>query len=156
MDFPDSSAGTSPLSISPQSPTTITLGLLHNPYTPVPSRCTFQGTSIPVWGMYGSGKDAGSQAVAQDSGSEGIQLGVNYQPTSSGKRVTRLLASSVFLPHARVFTHQFPLDPALLQSSEPFQPGSPGKPGRSQRQGYPLFGVPPPQVCPGPLPLCWH
>ena len=48
---------TSPLSISPQSPTTITLGLLHNPYTPVPSRCTFQGTSIPVWGMYGSGKD---------------------------------------------------------------------------------------------------
>ena len=48
---------TSPLSISPQSPTTITLGLLHNPYTPAPSRCTFQGTSIPVWGMYGSGKD---------------------------------------------------------------------------------------------------
>ena len=48
---------TSPLSISPQSPTTIALGLLHNPYTPVPSRCTFQGTSIPVWGMYGSGKD---------------------------------------------------------------------------------------------------
>ena len=32
-------------------------GFLHNPYTPVPSRCTFQGTSIPVWGMYGSGKD---------------------------------------------------------------------------------------------------
>ena len=62
---------------------------------------------------------AGSQAVAQDSGSEGIKLGVNYQSTSSGKRVTRLLASSVFLPHAKVFTHQFPLHSALLQSSEP-------------------------------------
>ena len=32
-------------------------GLLHNPYTPAPSCCTFQGTCIPVWGMYGCGKD---------------------------------------------------------------------------------------------------
>ena len=48
---------TSPQSISPQSTAALTLGLLHNPYTPAPSHCTFQGTSILVRGMYGCGKD---------------------------------------------------------------------------------------------------
>ena len=31
--------------------------LLHTPQTAAPSCCTFQGTSIPVWGMYGCSKD---------------------------------------------------------------------------------------------------
>ena len=31
--------------------------LLHNPKTPAPSCCTFQGTWVPVQGMYGCGKD---------------------------------------------------------------------------------------------------
>ena len=48
---------TFPQSISPQSTAALTLGLLHNPYTPAPSHCTFQGTSILVRGMYGCGKD---------------------------------------------------------------------------------------------------
>ena len=34
-----------------------TLGLLHNPSTSAPSHCTFQGTCVPVQGMYGCGKD---------------------------------------------------------------------------------------------------
>ena len=47
---------TSPQSISPQSTEAPTLGLLYNPQTPAPSRCTFPGTYIPVWGMYGCSK----------------------------------------------------------------------------------------------------
>ena len=43
--------------VSPQSTAALALGLLHNPSTPAPSLCAFQGTCIPVWGMYGSGKD---------------------------------------------------------------------------------------------------
>ena len=35
----------------------LTLGLLHNPYTPAPSLCAFLGTPISVWGMYGCSKD---------------------------------------------------------------------------------------------------
>ena len=35
----------------------LTLGLLHNPQTPARSRCAFQGTFIPAWGVYGCGKD---------------------------------------------------------------------------------------------------
>ena len=48
---------TSPRSVSLQSTVTITLGLLHTPQTPAPSRCTLQGTLISVRGMYGCGKD---------------------------------------------------------------------------------------------------
>ena len=47
----------SPQSVSLQSVAALALGLLHNPQTPGPSHCTFQGTCIPVWGMYGCGKD---------------------------------------------------------------------------------------------------
>ena len=39
------------------STATHTLGLLHNPEIPAPSYCAFQGTCIPVRGMYGCGKD---------------------------------------------------------------------------------------------------
>ena len=35
----------------------LALGLLHNPWTPAPSRCTFQGIYVPVWSMYGCSKD---------------------------------------------------------------------------------------------------
>ena len=48
---------TSPQSLSPQSTAALVLGLLHNPETPAPSSCTFQGTSVHVWGMYVCGKD---------------------------------------------------------------------------------------------------
>ena len=48
---------TPPQSVSPQSTAALALGLLHNPYTPAPSCCAIQGTSIPVWGMYGCGKN---------------------------------------------------------------------------------------------------
>ena len=48
---------TFPQSISPQSTAALTLGLLHTPQTPVLGCCTFQGTLIPVWSMYGCGKD---------------------------------------------------------------------------------------------------
>ena len=48
---------TSPRSVFPQSTAALVLGLLHNPQTPAPSHCAFQGTCIPVWGMYGCGKD---------------------------------------------------------------------------------------------------
>ena len=44
-------------SVPPQSTAALALGSLHTPQTPAPSRCTFQGTFIPVWGMYGCGKD---------------------------------------------------------------------------------------------------
>ena len=33
------------------------LGSLHNPQTPAPSHCTLHRTCIPVWGIYGCGKD---------------------------------------------------------------------------------------------------
>ena len=48
---------TSPWSISPQSTATLTLGLLHNSSTPAPSCSAHQGICLPVWGMYGCGKD---------------------------------------------------------------------------------------------------
>ena len=35
----------------------LTLGLPHNPQTPAPSHCTFQGTSVPVQSTYGCSKD---------------------------------------------------------------------------------------------------
>ena len=38
-----------------QSTAALDLGLLHK--TPAPSRCTFQGTCIPVQGMHGCSKD---------------------------------------------------------------------------------------------------
>ena len=56
--FPISiSSLTSPPFISPQSKAALTLGLLHNPQTPAPSRCASQGTLIRAWGVYGCGKD---------------------------------------------------------------------------------------------------
>ena len=48
---------TSPRSISPQSTAALTLGLLHNPGTPAPSHGPFQGTCVPVLGVYGCGMD---------------------------------------------------------------------------------------------------
>ena len=48
---------TSPQSVSPQSTAALALGLLRYPYTPAPSCCAFSGTCVPVWGMYGCGKD---------------------------------------------------------------------------------------------------
>ena len=48
---------TSPWSFSPQSTAALALGLLHNPSTPAPSHWAFQGTHIPVRGMYDCGKD---------------------------------------------------------------------------------------------------
>ena len=48
---------TSSRSVSPQSTAALALGLLHNTQTPAPSHCTFQGTHIPVWGLYGCSKD---------------------------------------------------------------------------------------------------
>ena len=47
----------SPQSVSPQSTAALVLGLLHNPQTLAPSHCAFQGTSVPLWGMCGCGKD---------------------------------------------------------------------------------------------------
>ena len=47
---------TSPQSVSPQSTAAFALGLLHNPYTPAPSLCTFQGVYLPVPAMYGCSK----------------------------------------------------------------------------------------------------
>ena len=56
--FPPQSPPSHPLgSISPQSTAPLALGLLHNPQTPARSRCAFQGTFIPAWGVYGCGKD---------------------------------------------------------------------------------------------------
>ena len=40
---------TSPQFVSPQSTVALSLGSLHNPQTPAPSCCTFQGACIPVW-----------------------------------------------------------------------------------------------------------
>ena len=48
---------TSPQSVSQQSTIALTLGSLHNPLIPAPRCCAFQGTCVPVWGMYGCGKD---------------------------------------------------------------------------------------------------
>ena len=48
---------TSPRSTFPQSTAPLTLGLLHIPQTPAPSHSAFQGALVPVWGMYGCGKD---------------------------------------------------------------------------------------------------
>ena len=55
--FPPVSSLTSPRSVSPQSTAALALVLLHNPHIPAPSRCTLQGTCVPVHGMYGCGKD---------------------------------------------------------------------------------------------------
>ena len=58
MAFPTTvSSLTSLQSVSPQSTAALTLGLLHNPYTSAPRLCTFQGTCVPIQGMYGCGKD---------------------------------------------------------------------------------------------------
>ena len=54
---PTGSFLTSPRPLSPQSTAALTLGSLHNPQTPAPSRCPFQGTSVPVWGICGGSKD---------------------------------------------------------------------------------------------------
>ena len=54
---PTFSSFTSLQSVSPQSTAALALGLLHNPETPAPSCCAFSGTCVPVWGMYGCGKD---------------------------------------------------------------------------------------------------
>ena len=43
--------------VSPQSTAALSLRSLHNPQTPASSCCPFQGTCIPVQGMYGCGKD---------------------------------------------------------------------------------------------------
>ena len=48
---------TSPLSVSPLSTAALTLGSLHPPQTPAPRHCTFQGTRVSAWSMYGCGKD---------------------------------------------------------------------------------------------------
>ena len=48
---------TSPHSVAQQSTAVFALQLLHNSWTPAPSRCAFQWTSGPIWGMYGCGKD---------------------------------------------------------------------------------------------------
>ena len=56
--FPPQSPPSHPLSPSLlQSTAALALGLLHNPLTPAPSHCPFQGTSVPVWGMYGCSKN---------------------------------------------------------------------------------------------------
>ena len=56
--FPTTNSSlTSTWSIYPQSTAALTLGLLYNPQTPAPSHCAFQETCVPVWGMYGCGKD---------------------------------------------------------------------------------------------------
>ena len=46
-----------PRSISLQSVAALVLGLLHNPYTPAPSSCAFQGTCMPVQGLHVCVKD---------------------------------------------------------------------------------------------------
>ena len=48
---------TAPRSDSLPSTAALALGLIHNPYSPAPSHCTFQGTCIPAQCMYGCGKD---------------------------------------------------------------------------------------------------
>ena len=58
LAFPTTiSSLTSPQSVSPEPTAALALGPLHTPQTPAPGFCTFQGTLIPVWGMYGCGKD---------------------------------------------------------------------------------------------------
>ena len=47
----------SPQSVSLQSTAVLALGLLHNTWTPAPRCCAFQGTCVPIWGMYGWSKD---------------------------------------------------------------------------------------------------
>ena len=42
---------------SSQSTAALALGSLHTPQSPAPSHCAFQGTLIPVQGMYGCCKD---------------------------------------------------------------------------------------------------
>ena len=48
---------TFPQSIFLQSTAALALGLLHSPQTPAPNHCAFQGTCVPVQGMYGCSKD---------------------------------------------------------------------------------------------------
>ena len=48
---------TSPWSISPKSTAAFTLGLFHTSRTLAPSRCTFQGTLIPLLGIHDYSKD---------------------------------------------------------------------------------------------------
>ena len=48
---------TSPWSVSLQSTAALILGLLHNSLTPASSYYAFQGSCVPVWSMYGCGKD---------------------------------------------------------------------------------------------------
>ena len=46
-----------PRSVSPQPTAALALRLLHNPPSPAPIHCPFQGTSVPVQRMYGRVKD---------------------------------------------------------------------------------------------------
>ena len=46
-----------PQPICPQSTAPLTLGSLHIPQTPAHSHAAFQGALVPVWGLYGCGKD---------------------------------------------------------------------------------------------------
>ena len=50
--FPPQSPPSHPLDVS------LCSQQLHNPSTPAPSHCAFQGTCVPVQGMYGCGKDS--------------------------------------------------------------------------------------------------
>ena len=55
--FPPQSPPSPPLNPSLQSAAAFALGSHHTPQALAPSCCTFQGTCIPVRGMYGYGKD---------------------------------------------------------------------------------------------------
>ena len=56
--FPPQSPPSHPLDPSLQSTAALIPGLLHDPQTPAPSHCAFQGTCVPVRGLYGCGKDS--------------------------------------------------------------------------------------------------
>ena len=57
IHFPPQYPPSCPFSLSLRSTAALALGFLHNPQTPAPSCCAFQGTCVLVWGMYGSSKD---------------------------------------------------------------------------------------------------
>jgi len=53
---PAISSLTSPWTVSLQSIADLSLGLLSNLYVPAPSHHTFQGTYVPVWGIWAVGR----------------------------------------------------------------------------------------------------
>ena len=55
--FPPQSPPSHPLDPSLYLTAAHALGLLHSPQTPAPNHCAFQGTCVPVQGMYGCSKD---------------------------------------------------------------------------------------------------